>query len=226
MRERKKLPTSLQQKKGSLYERADLLAGEMLDCCDNNRTINLSLPPHHETAEALHRVVYKDGVPNILSFLKVSYNDGTSGGDFPIRLLWKPPPNGWNWQPKEHLHLQVGTLSFRHVEYDRFVDCYLIRDKETRHLSQSEIEKLAHQRMKEFLDAPQFQSVFYLTIYQAGLEPLAVGIYRALTEYMVVRIRQNSDIFRVRPIYVANESGEFSGREPLSIWGIGLNENA
>jgi len=161
-------------------------------------------------------LVYMDGQPNQM---KIGYNDRSRGKPFPIRVLWKPE-EGWDWHPKHTFHLHVGTLSFRHVDYDKHVDTYLIRDKETRRLPQADIESLAYERMKELLEAPQLEGESCLSIYQTGLEPLVVGLYRALTEHLHYRNQAGLGPLRVRPVFYLDDE---TGRQTTgTIWGTGM----
>ncbi len=191
------------------------LVSEMEECVRNNERINLSVPPHVETTVALYTMAYSDGAPDRL---RIEYNDGSLGKPFPIRRLWQPP-KGWGpWQPKTDQHLHIGTLSLRHVDYDRYVDVYLLRDKETRHLNQGDIDALAYSEMGRLLKSPQLHGEFYLTILQAGLESLAVGVYRALVEHLEYRNEHKLGPMRVASIFRLD-----SGRipPPLTIWGTG-----
>lgn len=117
-------------------------------------------------------------------------------------------------------HFHIGTLSFRHVDYDKHVDVYLIRDKETRRLLQRDIEELAYERMKELLEAPQLEGESYLSIYQTGLEPLVVGLYRALTEHLQHRNQAELGPLRVRPVFYLDDTTGHS--HTGTIWGAGM----
>jgi len=178
--------------------------------------MNMSIPPHREITEALHSMVYLDGQP---SELKIIYNDGSPGKPFPVHVLWKSK-EGWEWNPKHALHLHIGTLSFRHMDYDQHVDVYLIRDKETRRLLQKDVEDLAYKRMKEILGAPELEGEGYLSIYQTGLEPLVVGVYRALTEHLQHRNQAGLSPLRVQPVFYLDDTT--GRRTPGTTWGAGM----
>lgn len=207
----------------SLPERVRRLVAEMEEKSTSNQRINLSVPPHNETTIALNEIVYIRKIPGEeQKRLRIEYNDGSLGKPIPIHALVLPEnknekekeKNWGSWQPKENRHLHIGTLSLRHVDYDPFVDFYLIRDKETRNLSQGDIDALAYDRMLSLLGDSKLQSEFYITIFQAGLEPLAVGIYRALVEHM----QKRKEPLRVASIFGLND-GKIS--VPKTIWGIG-----
>lgn len=203
----------------SRQQRIARLIAEMQDHIAAGKALNMSRPPHIEITEALHTLVFQDQPE---AWLKVEYGDGSYGKDFPVCRLWEPQ-GGWDFQPRQSRHLQIGTLSLRHVEYDYYVDVYLIRDKATRHLSQKGVDDLAYRSMKELLDAPQLRGEFYLTIFQAGLEPLAVGMYRALTEHLIQRNMEGWGPLRVRPVFHFKHDGE---PDAGSIWGAGFDQES
>lgn len=207
-------PTSLKRESDEkLAERVARLLSEMHACLKTNTAIDLGTPPHREITEALHRLIYEwddDTEPR----LQVRYGDGTSGEPFPV--LGLRLPSGVAFQPDRALNL--GTLSFRHLDYDRFVDHYLIRDRETRALTNGEIERLAYERMKDILDDPVLRGETHITIFQAGLEPLAVGMYRTLVEHLRARKQNGLGQLLVQPVFfVDDRSGQPKYDGPL--WG-------
>jgi len=214
---KEKGPSSLLKKRVSFNKRVENLVKQMQIHLAGDSFLNMSIPPHSETTEALHRLVYMGSDPGKL---KIEYNDGSKGKPFPVGGVWKPD-EGWNWHPKQKQHVHIGTLSFRHVDYDKHVDVYLIRDAETRRLLQAEVEELAYGRMKEILEASQLKGESYVSVYQTGLEPLVVGVYRALTEHLQQRNSQGLGPMRIQPIfYLDNETGrQTSG----TIWGTGMS---
>jgi hypothetical protein len=220
MSKRARGPFSLMRQMIPIETRIAGVMAEMRRCIQENRFFNMSVPPHRETASALHWLVFEvtdaNGVSRDEQFLKVEYNDGTRGQPFPVYRLWKPD-GGFSWEPDEERHLRIGTLSLRHVEYDRFIDLYLIRDKETRRLTQSEVEKLAYDRTGEVLGDSFFQQTSYISIYQAGLEPLAVGMYRAITEHLIYRNQSDFPAMRIRNIFYADSETDYE--QVGDIWG-------
>ena len=216
---KKNLP-SLYIHHGSFEERVERLVQDMEKKVAEKKRINLSVPPHVETTFALHRIVHSSGT---ISQLRIEYSDGSLGKPFPVHLPGQPS-DGWGpWEPKPDRHLNIGTLSLRHVDYDRFVDVYLLRDKETRRLNQGDVDALAYQEMGRLLRAEQLRGEFYITIFQAGLEPLAVGLYRALVEHLMFRSKNEG----FGPIRIASIFGLEKKQvpEPKIIWGNGaINE--
>lgn len=210
---KKSEPTSLfRERSETLARRVARLLDEMHACLRENKPIDLGTPPHRETTEALHHLVY-DSNNNSEQKLLVEYNDGTKGAPFPVLSLWLLP--GQVFQP--HQALNIGTLSFRHLDYDHFVDHYLIRDRETRALTNGEVEALAYDRMKIILDDPALRSETHMAIFQAGLEPLAVGMYRALVEHLRARRTAGLGRLLVQPVFMIDTDGQPLYDSPL--WG-------
>lgn len=212
---KKNKPNSLKTRRVTFKERLSNLLLEIDNHIEHQTWFNASVPPHREITEALYHLVYKNDSPNKL---KIEYNDGSRGKPFPTSSLWKPK-GGWNWNPQAKTHLHIGTLSFRHVVYDKFVDMYLIRDKETKRLIQSEIDDIAYERLSKLLREPELRGESYISIYQTGLEPLVVGVYRAIAENLQFRNSNNDwGALRIQPIYFIHEDNE-KNIDRGSIWG-------
>ncbi|MFN8495660.1 MAG: hypothetical protein U0350_49165 [Caldilineaceae bacterium] len=192
-----------------LPKRIQLLVEEMHTCIENKRSIDLSTPPHREITEALRYLVYEQINP---AKLQVTYNDNTHGEPFPVRVL-QLPTSGLSWENSSVLN--IGSLTFRHVDYDNYVDVYLIRDRETRRLTNQEIETEAYKRMKEILSDQSLQNETYLAIYQTGLEPLIVGIYRALVEHLLYRSEHKLAQLTVQPVFFVESARAATGE----LWG-------
>src|SRR5262245_51676204 len=130
-------PDSL-RRSGSLNldVRINNLVQMMHERLEDGKLLNLSEPSHIEIAEALHVLAYESsdaGAP--VSELRVSYGDGAKPYRIQVRCLRKPR----NVRVDAKTSLHIGTLSFRHLDYDNHVDVYLIRDRETRSRSPREI---------------------------------------------------------------------------------------
>lgn len=190
-----------------LEERIQSLVKEMQEGIQRNRPVDLSTPPHREITEALHRLVYDQGDP---TKIRVIYNDGTKGEPFPVRELWRPD-SGFVWKPGRVLN--IGTLTFRHVDYDSHVDIYLIRDRETRTWTNARVEMEAYKRMTEILSDPLLAVESYIAIYQTGLEPLVVGMYRALVNHLKYRRENDLPQLCVRPVFFVDD------KNPPQLWG-------
>lgn len=197
-----------------LEVRIQLLVKEMHEGIQRNRPVDLSTPPHREITEALHRLVYEQGDP---AQLRVIYNDGTRGKPFPVREL-RLPDSGLLWKPGRLIN--IGTLTFRHVDYDNLVDIYLIRDRETRSWTNARVELEAYQRMTEILADPVLAAESYIAIYQTGLEPLVVGMYRALVNHLKYRNQNDLAQLYVQPVFfIADHQSPATGQ----LWGCGRN---
>lgn len=199
-------PDSLVQESSlSFEERLRRLTEEMDKSLVVGETIDLSTRPHRVITEALNRLVYSPGEE---AGLKVSYGDGSKAKKFPVRSL-RPPDTLPAWD--ETRAINVGTLTFRHVDYDNAVDLYLIRDRETRRLNSGEVHALAYERMGELLSDPQLAGDSYLTLYQTGLEPLVVGTYHALVEHLKQRPQRGLGGLVVRPVFYARGRTQVTG---------------
>lgn len=205
------LPTSLEFSSPGFNSRVAALVRAMERNIHDRQPFDASVPPHSELTEALHRVAHGSQAQPEPGELLVRYADNTRGRPFPVRHLW-PVPEPVAWQPR----LELGTLSFRHLDYDSRVDLYLIRHRETRGLPQGAVENLAASRMREILASPALAAGGCINVYQTGLEPLVVGLYRAVTEHFMARAGADevSPLY-IRPIYFANEEKPDIG----SVWG-------
>lgn len=202
-------PDSLDREESlSFKDRLRNLLAAMRESIGQSKAIDLSTAPHREVTEGLHSLVYEQGDQ---TELKMKYEDNSAVKSFPVRTLWLPDNVPiWNQQQS----LNIGTLSYRHLDYDEFVDVYLIRDRETRSLTNGQIDKLAYERMLEIISDPQLSDECYIAIYQTGLVPLAIGMYRAVVEHLRYRRQNNLAQMCVLPIYYAKGKDFISG----SLW--------
>jgi len=196
-------PYSLErEKERGFADRLRQLKIEMKKCLDEDKAIDLSTLPHKMITMSLHGLVYEQGEKK---YLKVTYGDGADLKKFPVRSLQMPNPVPiWN----ESQAFNVSTLTFRHVGYDKLVDYYLIRDRETRRQNSSQNHEMAHQRMKELLSDPDFEGDTYLAFFHTGLEPLIVGAYQAVVEHFQERSERGLGRLMVQPVFYANEADE------------------
>jgi hypothetical protein len=181
----------------------------------DGKPLNFTEPAHREITEALHLLAYEEpeaGQADGKARLKVSYGDGSNPRPLKVRCLSAPPII----QVDNANALHVGTLSFRHLDYDDHVDVYLIRDRETRMRTAGEIDDLGYRRMKEILEDPVMeQEGSQIIIYQAGLEPLAVGMYRAIIEHFLERRRKALPVLPIQPMFYVDEQDK---RARGSLW--------
>ncbi len=174
----------------------------------DGKPLNLTDTTHREFTEALHVLAYQDG-NNISSnggkLLKISYGDNLPHPPLRVCCLNYPTPS----QIDSDQALHVGTLSFRHLDYDRHVDLYLVRDRETRTKTAGEIDDLAYERMKDVLNDRALQEEgSQVIIYQTGLVPLCVGMYRAIIEQLFERRQKRLPTVAIQTIYYLEEKDE------------------
>ena len=60
--------------------------------------------------------------------------------------------------------------------------------------------------MADILKDPQLKKASFLAIYQTGLEPLIVGLYRALVEHLRYRRQAGLEQMVVQPIFFVDDS--------------------
>lgn len=205
-------PSSLKFRPPGFAGRVATLVRELEWHIQAGQPFDASVPPHSELTEALWRVAHASPEQLQTGELLVRFADRTRGrSSFPVRHLWPvAPPATW------HPRLELGTLSFRHLDYDSKVDLYLIRHHETRGLVQAAVEDLACRRIREVLSSPALASGGCINLYQTGLEPLVVGLYRGVTEHF--RERGGADEvppLYIRPIYFEDDEKSRTG----SVWG-------
>jgi len=217
-----KVPESLQRgQRISLAERIAALVKEMHRCVEKGEALNFSAAAHREITEALRILVYEPSDPTLQPTpqLKAVYEDGSvptkrlagtrNAGAVPVRCLSEIPKQ----QRANAQSLHVGTLSFRHLDYDGKIDLYLIRDRETRILSNGELQDLAYDRMKELVSDPLLRSRdSSIVLFQTGLEPLVVGVYAAVIEELVTRRANAFPTLAIQPIFFADGDATARGR--------------
>jgi len=191
-----------------LQQRINALVEAMHRCLATAKPLNFSEAAHREITEALRIVAYESGTSPAGSLLKVQYGDGSVGVRLPLQCLTAAQA-----QPAASRRtLHVGTLSFRHLDYDDRIDLYLIRDRETRTLSNAEVEDLAHSRMKELVEDPVLRGTdSHLMLYQTGLEPLVIGAYRAIIGELLVRRDKQLPSLIVQPVFFAEDESAARG---------------
>jgi len=198
---------------------SDLVDG-MHRCVESSQPLNFSAAAHREITEALRIVVYEPPLPSQPSppQLKVVYEDGSRPVErprdgrpsplLPVRCLAEVSRPPIDTMPS----LNVGTLSFRHLDYDKSIDLYLIRDRETRSLSNGEIHDLAYMRMRELVSDSTLRSRdARIVIFQTGLEPLIVGLYCAVIEELITRRARSLPTLVVQPTFFADGDRDAEG---------------
>jgi hypothetical protein len=214
-------PSSLATPRGEgLKKRAERLASKLAAALDNDNPFDLGNYLHTETTEALRMLAFSadPGVGRKMTQLcrssgggeedwrgrrlRVKFPDGSAGGRFPLRVLTEASrPHTF----RSDLALRLGTLTLRHREYEDAVDLFLLRDRETRGLSNGEVEGLAFARMKQILDDSDLGDESYILMHQSGLEPLVVGACRAVVESMLTHPTRR--LLMMRPIFSVQQDG-------------------
>jgi len=204
-------PESLRQgNRVPLDQRINTLVEAMHASIANGKPLNFSEAAHREITEALRTVAYEVSLSEPAGAkIKVQYGDGSTGSPLNVRCLTEAPQRAVD----ERRSLHVGTLSFRHLDYDDRIDLYLIRDRETRALANGEVDKLAYDRMKELVEDSALRGTeSHLVLYQTGLEPLIIGAYRAIIDELLARRLKQLPTLTVQPVFFAEEDRAGKGR--------------
>jgi len=146
--------------------------------------------------------------------LRVVYQDGTEGQSFPLFCL--ASPEGFP-RPTNLFQFKIGSISMRHVTLDLITQGYLIQNmlikrketsaeaedyafRRTWHFLANFVDLVQHKRVEEICQEIRFKYLWHLLnlkerkyngcelhIYQTGLEPAVMGIYRAIAQFLKER---------------------------------------
>ena len=146
--------------------------------------------------------------------LRIVYQDGTEGQPFPLFCLAEPEKIP---RLTDLYQFKIGSISMRHVSLDLITEGYLIQNlmikrketsadqedyafRRTWHFLTNFVDLVQHKRVKEITQEIRFRYLWNLLnlkekkyngcelhIYQTGLEPAVVGIYRAVVEFLQER---------------------------------------
>ncbi|NLB01749.1 MAG: hypothetical protein GX837_12475 [Methanomicrobiales archaeon] len=169
---------------------------KILEAINAERPFNASAYGHEGITETLRTAIYAIQSPTtfqgffarILSkssrvqFLRISYDDGSAGGLFPLFSLKK-----LEIRPECSVIIKLGLMSIRHSEsLDVITDGYLIRNSEMNWQdSYGEQEWFAHQQMMKLVDALlEIEHSVEIHLYHTGLQPAVVGVYRAVVDQL------------------------------------------
>jgi len=136
-------------------------------------------PPISFWCRLINWLLFWRGIKPIL--LRIIYNDGSEARPFPLFSLSRIS------QPKDFPIIKVGLMSMRHPEeLDPLVDIYLLRNKEVdRRESCAEQDDISYHRTTQFLlELLKDKNRVEIHLYHTGLEPAAVGTYRAIIEIL------------------------------------------
>jgi len=169
---------------------------KLLEVINAERPFNASAYGHESITETLHTAIYSDQSLSPyhklftlpfsnrggMRLLRISYDDGSEGGLFPLFSLKK-----LERRPACSGVIKLGIVSLRHSEsLDMITDGYLIRNSEMNWQdSYGEQEGFAYQRMMVLLDSLlDLESSIEIHLYHTGLQPAVVGVYRAVVDQL------------------------------------------
>lgn len=141
--------------------------------------ISLGRARHSEIARAMRTYLHSDALPPFAqSFV---YSDGSLSG--PASLAQLPLRS----RPRPNIELSIGFNSCRHFELDPIVDFYLLRTAEfdrQESASFGDQERFAYGRAQRLFQRFADKAL-HLRLYHTGLEPAAIGIYRAVIDRLL-----------------------------------------
>lgn len=149
---------------------------------------------HRAITHALHQVVFEapGGRRQAVPF---AFSDGSVTAPFELPAL-DPARRGI---PCDARRFSLGLISGRHLERDRVVDCYVLRNWEIKSEETSAaVEALACERMTELLDELRSERTTVVDLFHTGLEPVVLGCYRAA----IGRLRTDRSLVVVSRIVV------------------------
>jgi hypothetical protein len=149
------------------------------DARADGRAVSLGPARHSEIATAMRTYLHRDAQPAFIQ--RFVYSDGSLSG--PVSLAKLQLRNA----PAPYVELALGLNSCRHFELDPIVDLYLLRTAEfDRHEGGSfaDQEAFAYGRAQALLQRYADQ-VLRLRLYHTGLEPAAIGVYRAVIDRLL-----------------------------------------
>lgn len=134
----------------------------------------------------------------------VRYRDGSTARPFPIGVV----PMAKQWDDDVGRVLRFALLSIRHVELDAIVDGAWLRNTDVSRARQmAQTDELVYAASREQLDALTTSGPVTLLMYQTGLEPAVVGLYRAVADHLLAR----PGSVAVRPRYYQAAGGFADG---------------
>lgn len=149
------------------------------DARRDGRPVSLGRARHGEIALAIRRYLYRDDEPAFVQ--RFVYSDGSLSG--PVSLAKLQCRDA----PTPTVELALGLNSCRHFDLDSIVDLYLVRTAEFERRegeSYAEQETFAYARSEALL-LRYADQVLHLRLYHTGLEPAAIGAYRAVIDRLL-----------------------------------------
>ncbi len=179
---------------------------EVQKALGSNKTVNFSNPTHITITENLNRYVFDPAFSDMR--LRVVYGDGSEAE--PIRLGCLKPIEAVSGQLEELPSLKAALVSMRHLEMDPMVDfAWFLNQQVSRPQSFAITDDFCYQKSLEQLDRIKKPVKMYL--YQTGLQPVVVGFYRALTEWLADH-ESDRGCLCVSPQYFKQPTGYTAGR--------------
>ncbi|MCA9191119.1 MAG: hypothetical protein KDB03_05145 [Planctomycetales bacterium] len=162
---------------------------------------------HTAIAKVMHQIAYEGiGDKPEYSFLM---RDGSVSANFPNGKLYSEPLTMPRTVPK----LSLGLISFRHPEMDYLVDQYVITNFSIpKNASMADTEAYAFEATMNLLTDPLLKRGAVIRVYHTGLEPVVIGLYRAVATHLLNRL---SDGLRRRFVVIPCL---FVGKRDLPPW--------
>lgn len=149
----------------------------LADARSTGRPVPLGRSRHIEITKALRHFLH-DGPPFTAHFV---YSDGSLSGPITLAALTQRETSAAT------ASLTIGLVSCRHFEIDRQIDFYLLRNAEfdRQEAGQySDQEQLAYDRARALM-ADYVGDALQISLHHTGLEPAAIGFYRALIDVLL-----------------------------------------
>lgn len=185
--------------------------------------LDLSRPRHPQITRLLRRIAFgpdRDlpptlprspegwpGLPIVFS------SDGSEATPFPISCLPEPGPAK---PPTPARALRASMITFRHQELDPLTPLALMRNSETSRLTAAAQEELSFRRTLEILLDATWDTLEdpcrAMEIYHTGLEPVVVGVYRAVATALRRRHDRGRPSLVVWPMIYTRPRAELPAR--------------
>lgn len=128
------------------------------------------------------------------------YKDGSAGGDVHLRKLAQRE------RPSVSAELNAALESCRHFELDAAIDFYVLRNADIGRREETTFadqEAIAYSRARTCLDELCGADGLHLRLFHTGLEPTAVGFYRAVIDALLLGYR-----LQVTPVFFEKGNDE------------------
>lgn len=198
----------------NLYE---ILRREINRAIELSRTggvgeVNFSNQPHNVITEVLHEFVYVPGEDYQDPVeIKVIYNDGSQGPNFPLQCIprrRKTIEDSFDKAPQ----LRISLMSMRHLDMDRDVDVAWLRNRDvSKSRSLGDIDYYCfNQSGKQFAEIDEYENLKIL-LFHTGFQPAVIGFYRAFV-YSLLEKQVSSPRIVVVPKYYLRKQGYKPGK--------------